>query len=71
MKPQVPSPQRRNWWYLLFVPTFVALLFPFYLRTEPALGGVPFFYWYQFAVLIVSALLTWIVYAATREPRDD
>jgi hypothetical protein len=55
-----------RWYWLLIVP-FVALLAPVYLKTEPALGGFPFFYWYQFAVLIVSAVLTWIVYRATRE----
>jgi hypothetical protein len=55
-----------RWYWLLIVP-FVALLAPVYLKTEPALGGFPFFYWYQFAVLILSAVLTWIVYRATRE----
>jgi len=55
-----------RWYWLLIVP-FVALLAPVYLKTEPALGGFPFFYWYQFAVLIVSAVLTWIVYRATRK----
>ena len=55
-----------RWYWLLIVP-FVMLLAPVYLKTEPALGGFPFFYWYQFAVLIVSAVLTWIVYRATRE----
>jgi hypothetical protein len=55
-----------RWYWLLIVP-FVMLLAPVYLKTEPALGGFPFFYWYQFAVLILSAVLTWIVYRATRE----
>jgi hypothetical protein len=57
-----------RWYWLLIVP-FVALLVPVYLKTEPTLGGFPFFYWYQFAILIVSAVLTWIVYRATRETR--
>lgn len=55
-----------RWYWLLIIP-FVALLAPVYLKAEPALAGFPFFYWYQFAVLIVSAVLTWIVYRATRE----
>jgi hypothetical protein len=55
-----------RWYWLLIVPV-VALLAPVYLRTEPALAGCPCFYWYQFAVLILSAVLTWIVYRATRE----
>lgn len=53
---------RTRWYWLLVIP-FVALLWPVYLRAEPALGGFPFFYWYQFAWLIVTAILTWIVYA--------
>ncbi len=57
-----------RWYWLLIVP-FVALLAPVYLKTEPALGGFPFFYWYQFAILIVSAVLTWIVYRETRKTR--
>ncbi|MFE4444443.1 DUF3311 domain-containing protein [Streptomyces sp. NPDC056820] len=34
------------------------LLAPLYMRTQPRLLGWPFFYWYQFAwVLLVVALL--------------
>jgi hypothetical protein len=35
-----------RWYWLLIVP-FVMLLAPVYLKTEPALGGFPFFYWYH------------------------
>jgi hypothetical protein len=48
--------------YALFLVPFVALLWPFYLRDEPRIAGFPFFYWYQFVCLIVTAVLTWIVY---------
>jgi hypothetical protein len=55
-----------SWWYLLFVVQFVALLWtPFYNRAEPYLIGVPFFYWYQMLWVIISAVLTAIVYLAT------
>ncbi|HZO92888.1 MAG TPA: DUF3311 domain-containing protein [Candidatus Baltobacteraceae bacterium] len=57
-----------RWYWLLIVP-FVALLAPVYLKIEPTLGGFPFFYWYQLVWLIISAVLTWIVYRATRESR--
>ena len=40
---------------------------PFYNKTEPALIGMPFFYWYQLAMVIVGAVLTAIVYFATEE----
>jgi hypothetical protein len=57
----------RRWWYLLLVPPFVALLWPpLYARESPELVGFPFFYWYQFAWVLVTALLTALVYRATR-----
>jgi hypothetical protein len=40
---------------------------PFYNRLEPSVGGVPFFYWYQFAWIGVSVVLTTIVYFGTRD----
>jgi hypothetical protein len=56
------------WYWLLLLP-FVALLFPgLYARTSPQLFGFPFFYWYQFAWVILSALITGLVYVRTREP---
>jgi hypothetical protein len=63
--------QRSNWWYLLLLPPFVALLFPFYLHAQPALFGFPFFYWYQFLWVFVTGALTWIVYLAMRGDRND
>ena len=47
---------------------FVAVMWPpFYNRVEPALIGMPFFYWYQLAWVIVGAVLTAIVYFATED----
>jgi hypothetical protein len=59
---------RAGWYGLLALP-FVGLLAPVYLTATPSLGGFPFFYWYQFAWLIATAILTWIVYVKTREGR--
>jgi hypothetical protein len=57
-----------NWWYLLFVIQFIGVLWPpFYNRVDPTLLGLPFFYWFQLAWVIVSAILTAIVYFATKE----
>ena len=39
---------------------------PIYAKADPKLFGFPFFYWYQFAWVFVAALLTGIVYRATR-----
>ncbi|HEX2654131.1 MAG TPA: DUF3311 domain-containing protein [Xanthobacteraceae bacterium] len=59
---------RRNWswWYLLFAFEFlIALWVPFYNSVEPALGGMPFFYWFQLALVFICAGLTAIVYFAS------
>jgi hypothetical protein len=57
-----------SWWYLLFVIQFVAVLWPpFYNSVEPAFMGLPFFYWYQLLWVLVSAVITVIVYLATVE----
>lgn len=54
-------------WYWLLILPFVGLLFPgLYARTSPELLGFPFFYWYQFAWVIASALITGFVYVRTR-----
>ena len=53
-------------YWLLLVP-FLALAFPaLYARDEPELWGFPFFYWYQFAWLVGTSLITWLVYVLTR-----
>ncbi len=55
-----------SWWYLLLVIQFIAVLWPaFYNKAEPALIGMPFFYWYQLLWVIIGAVLTAIVYFAT------
>ena len=35
---------------------------PSYNRLEPALGGVPFFYWYQLAWILLGAGIVLLVY---------
>ena len=45
----------------------VAVLWvPWYNHTDPTLFGFPFFYWYQLAWVVGSALITGLVYARTR-----
>jgi Protein of unknown function (DUF3311) len=58
----------RAWspWYLLLLIQFVpALWVPFYNSVEPTFAGMPFFYWFQLALVFVSAGVTAIVYFAT------
>jgi hypothetical protein len=54
---------KRNAYWLLVVP-FIATLLPFlYNRADPTLFGMPFFYWYQLAwVLLTGSLLGLVVY---------
>jgi hypothetical protein len=57
-----------SWWYVLFLFQFAAVLWPpFYNRVEPVWLGLPFFYWYQLLWVILSALITAVVYIATDE----
>jgi hypothetical protein len=57
---------RWSWWYLLFVIEIAGSVWPpLYNKVEPTLIGMPFFYWYQLAWVVVCAILTAIVYFAT------
>jgi hypothetical protein len=57
-----------SWWYLLFVVEFGLVLWPpFYNSTDPVWFGIPFFYGYQLLCVLIGAVLTAIVYFATRE----
>ena len=52
---------------MLLVLPFIGLLYPpLYAKHDPTLFGFPFFYWYQFAWVIGAAVLTALVYVATR-----
>lgn len=54
-------------WYLLLIIPFIATLWvPFYAGKDPQLGAIPFFYWYQFLWVIITSLLTALVYFATK-----
>ncbi len=63
-------PRRWNPVVLLLLLPLVAVLVPeFYNYRSPAIGGMPFFYWYQLAWVAGVAVCTAIVYAATRNSR--
>ncbi len=64
-----PEPPRRGrdpralWALLLLAIAVVApLLVWTYAREGPTLAGVPFFFWYQFALVPVAAALTFAAY---------
>ena len=51
------------WARLLLIIPFIAVLWvPFYNSADPALYGVPFFYWYQLLWIILGAVIIGIVY---------
>lgn len=54
-------------WNLLLLIPFIVLFTPIYNRETPTLFGMPFFYWFQFAVIIVGVLSTITVYRMTRK----
>jgi hypothetical protein len=56
-----------RWNWLLILPA-LGLLFPaLYARETPTLFGFPFFYWYQFAWVFVTAAITGLVYLLAKE----
>lgn len=55
--------KRSPYWLLLLLIPFIATLIPqFYNSTSPEFAGIPFFYWYQLLWIIITGVLTWIVY---------
>lgn len=55
--------KRRSAWALLLILPYLALCFPqYYARSTPSLWGFPYFYWYQFAWVILASAIMGIVY---------
>jgi Protein of unknown function (DUF3311) len=52
---------------LLLVPCLLALWVPLFNSLEPALFGIPFFFWFQLVLVPVSALA---IFAADRIGND-
>jgi Protein of unknown function (DUF3311) len=51
--------------WLLVVPVVLVLWPPLFNKISPTLFGIPFFYWYQLAVIPIGVICTTIVYRAT------
>jgi hypothetical protein len=61
------SALRRYWPRTLFLlPVVAALWVGSYDRVEPTLFGVPFFYWYQLALVLLGAIVVAVVYRLER-----
>jgi len=54
------------WYGLLALPFLAMLWVGFYDRSDPALFGFPFFYWYQLLWVFISAVITALVYFKTK-----
>ncbi|WP_137294848.1 DUF3311 domain-containing protein [Nocardioides dongxiaopingii] len=53
----------------LAIPVVALLWVPSYAREDPSIGGVPFFFWYQFLWVFLCSGLTWTAYLLTRSAR--
>ena len=60
---------------LLGIPVLALLIVPVYAKEKPELWGFPFFYWYQFVWVFLTAILTYaafvVVERARAKPLDD
>jgi hypothetical protein len=61
--------RRRGLNWLIAIPSVMALLVPLFNRTEPRLFGLPFFYWYQLACVLLMIVVVWLVYVFTKRRR--
>ena len=51
---------------VLIPPVVIPLWVPLYDKTDPTLWGFPFFYWFQFLLILCSAILTITAYLISR-----
>ena len=73
MSQHSPAHSRRSstgLWALIVVillpAVVIPLWVPLYDRTDPTLWGFPFFYWFQFAMILMAAALTVIAYVISQ-----
>jgi membrane protein implicated in regulation of membrane protease activity len=59
---RMPTPQLVLIAVLILIPIVALMWVSSYARREPELWGLPFFYWYQFCWVFVTAVLTSIAY---------
>lgn len=66
----MPARMKRAWYLLLLAPFIGTLWPPLYNRVDPALFGLPFFYWYQLLWVVITSTLLGLVLLLTRERHD-
>jgi hypothetical protein len=52
------APVRAFWYALLCLLGLVSIWWPLFNRVHPELFGLPFFVWFQAALILVSAIAT-------------
>ncbi len=60
----------RRWYWLLLIPYVTMLWVPSYNSLQPSLAGIPFFYWYQFMWIALTAVVIWVVYMLSHGGRE-
>jgi membrane protein implicated in regulation of membrane protease activity len=72
-EPATRGPARRGPYIavgvILALGILLPLIVPIYAHAEPALAGLPFFYWYQMLWVLIEAVLLLICYRIIR--RED
>jgi hypothetical protein len=64
--PRTAPMRRKGFQWLLAIPIIMPLLVPLYNRVNPALLGIPFFYWYQLGCAVVAIAVITFVYLVTK-----
>ncbi len=71
MSTSTPPPDERaglrfSPWNLLLLLPFLMLVTPWFNSADPHLFGMPFFYWIQFAWVVVGVVAVGLVFVRTR-----
>jgi hypothetical protein len=65
--PRLPTGAVLTAGLLLLIPLVALAIVPVYSRATPRLWGFPFFYWYQFAWVVLTSLLLGLIYRALKD----
>ena len=60
--PHNRSSSRKGWRWLFLIPFIAMLWIPFYASGTPVVGGFPFFYWYMLLWVVLTGVLSLILY---------
>lgn len=68
---QSARPFRFRAWNLLLLVPLISLVTPVFNGRDPELFGLPFFYWFQMAVIPLGILCTLAVHLLTRHDDEE